>query len=331
MPEETQKGAGSSTAGPIIAVIGPTAVGKSRHALELSQEFEGVIVSADSRQVYRYMDIGTDKPTSADRALVPHYMVDVIEPSETYSGQRFAREGQRVLKAMERQHRPAFVVGGSGFYVSLLLDGRSLPAVPPDPDLRDRLRAEAGQFGAPGMHARLEGVDPVSASRIHPNNLPRIIRALEIVELTGKPVPTEPTSSPVPALYLGLEMERSALHRQADRRIDRQMQMGFVEEVEALLTMGYAPTLPALDGLGYRQIIQYLRGDLSREEAVEQYRVATHQYIRRQLTWFRRDTRIEWVSVNRSAGSTLHARIARYVPTVSERVSSTCDVLPAEV
>ncbi len=314
-----------------MALLGPTAVGKSRHALELCQEFGGVILSADSRQVYRYMDIGTDKPTPADRALVSHYMLDVIEPAETYSAQRFAREAESVLKAMEFQRRPIFVVGGSGFYVSVLLDRRSMPSVSPDPALRAQLRAEAKLIGAPELHARLHAVDPFSASRIHPHNLPRIIRALEIVDRTGRPVPAEPESPPIPALYLGLEMERSALHRIADQRIDRQMQLGLVQEVEMLFTMGYVPTLPALDGLGYRQMIQYLHGEVSREQAMERYRVATHQYIRRQLTWFRRDRRIEWVQVNQSTGSILRDRVQRHLTTVSEPASSGGDELRAEV
>src|SRR5947209_1592279 len=152
MPEEPLAGQGLSPAGPVITVLGPTAVGKSRHALELSQEVGGVIVSADSRQVYRYMDIGTDKPTPADRTRVPHYMIDVIEPSETYSAQRFAREAGKVLKAMALPRRPVFVVGGSGFYVSVLLDRRLGSAISPDPHLRARLQANAAQFGAPEMH-----------------------------------------------------------------------------------------------------------------------------------------------------------------------------------
>jgi tRNA dimethylallyltransferase len=274
-------------------------------------------VSADSRQVYRYMDVCTAKPSPEDRASVPHYMIDVIEPSETYSAQRFASEAQKILIAMEFQRRPVFVVGGTGFYVSVLLDRRSIPSVSPDPTLRDTLRAEAESAGAPAMHRRLQALDPVSALRIHPNNLPRIIRALEIVELTGGPVPVDAGRSPVPALYLGLDLERSALHRVADERINEQLQMGLVDEVEILLAMGYVPTLPALDGLGYRQIIQYLHGKTTREDAVEQYKIATHQYIRRQLTWFRKDTRIEWLPVDATTGVALRDRVGRFLTTAS--------------
>jgi tRNA dimethylallyltransferase len=321
MNDQPPNGVGHVPSAPVIALLGPTAVGKSRHALELCREFDGVIVSADSRQVYRYMDICTAKPSTADRASVPHYMVDVIEPSESYSAQRFASEAEKIVQAMARRSRPVFVVGGTGFYVSVLLDRRSVPSVSPDPVLREKLRVEAAKVGPQEMHARLQVMDPASASRIHPNNLPRIVRALEIVELTGGPVPAEPRRAPVPALYLGLQLERSVLHRLADQRIAEQMRRGLVEEVEMLLTMGYAPSLPALDGLGYRQMIQYVNGETSREEAIEQYKIATHQYIRRQLTWFRKDDRISWFPVDSSTDQTLRERVRRHLSTAAAPVS----------
>jgi tRNA dimethylallyltransferase len=301
----------------VIALLGPTAVGKSRHALELCREFGGVILSADSRQVYRYMDICTAKPTPEERASVPHYMIDLVEPEESYTAQRFAEEGQRVLAAAESRRQPVFVVGGTGFYVSVLLDRRAMPAITPDYALRLTLRDEAESAGSDALHRRLQRVDPTSAGRIHPNNLPRLIRALEIVEKTGKPIPRESDRVPMPACYIGLQMERSTLHQVADRRIDEQMRLGLVEEVATLLQMGYAPALPALDGLGYRQMIQFIQGEVTREEAVARYKIATHQYIRRQLTWFRKDPRIEWVHIDASTGSTLRERVTRYLSTVS--------------
>lgn len=302
---------------PVIALVGPTAVGKSRHALELCRVFDGVIVSADSRQVYRYMDVGTAKPSQGERAAVPHYMIDVVEPSEAYSAQRFALEADRVLRACRRRGQTAFVVGGTGFYISLLLDRRSLPTVPPQPELRTRLRTDAAEQGVESLHDRLKQLDAASAARIHPNNLPRVIRALEIIELTGRPVPKETSRIPIPSLYLGLDLDRADLHRVADCRIDEQIRSGLIEEVETLLAMGYAPSLPALDGLGYRQMIQYLQGELDRDEAIRQYRIATHQYIRRQMTWFRKDRRIEWIPVESSTSSVLRRRIEQYLVSTS--------------
>lgn len=300
---------------PVIALLGPTAVGKSRYALELCREFGGVILSADSRQVFRYMDICTAKPTAAERADVPHHMVDVVEPSETYTAQRFAAEAERVLLAKGLRRRPVFVVGGTGFYVSVLLDRRVMPPVAPDPALRTTLRHEAELAGTASLHRRLLDVDPASATRIHPNNLPRLIRALEITEKTGAPVPPEAERVPVPASYLGLDMDRGTLHEVADRRIDEQVRSGLVEEVETLLHMGYSPTLPAFDGLGYRQMIHYVQGGITLEVALAQYKSATHQYIRRQLTWFRRERRIEWIPVDSSTASVLHNHVERYLST----------------
>lgn len=303
---------------PVIALLGPTAVGKSRYALELSREFGGIILSADSRQMYRYMDIGTAKPTRDEQAAVAHYLIDVVEPSESYTAQRFAEEARRVLAAAAIKRQPVFVVGGTGFYVSALLDGRTFPSVAPDYALRDELRHEAKTLGSGALHLRLRTEDPASAERIHPNNLPRLIRALEIVTKTGAPVPEERTNEPVPAHYLGLRMDRPTLHTVADRRVDEQMRQGLVEEAETLLRMGYARDLPSLDGLGYRQMIRFLHGEASREDAVAEYKTATHQYIRRQLTWFRRDPRIDWIDVDASTASTLRDRVCEYLSTASE-------------
>ena len=306
---------------PVIALLGPTAVGKSRHALTLCRQFGGVILSADSRQVYRYLDICTAKPTPEERAAVPHFMIDVVEPIETYTARRYADEALRVLRAAASRGAPVFVVGGTGFYVSVLLDGRETPPVAPDESLRRSLREEAGSLGIPALHERLAGLDPSSAERIHPNNLPRIIRALEINEKLGGPVPVERAVKRVPALYLGLHLDRVKLHATADRRVDEQMRRGLVQETETLLRMGYDRALPALDGLGYRQVMQYLRGEVDLTTAVERYKIATHQYIRRQMTWFRREQRVEWVEADSSAPEMLRERVERYLATAWGRVS----------
>jgi tRNA dimethylallyltransferase len=264
------------------------------------------------------MDIGTAKPTPEEQATVRHYMIDLVDPSEGYTAQRFAEEGRRVLAAAAMRRTPVFVVGGTGFYVSVLLDRRAIPSVAPDYALREELRDEARLAGSAALHLRLQLVDPASAERIHPNNLPRLIRALEIIEKSGAPVPEGRTCEPVPACYIGLQLDRPRLYAVADRRIDEQMRRGLVEEAETLLRMGYAPRLPSLDGLGYRQIIRFLQGELPRDGAVAEYKTATHQYIRRQLTWFRRDARIEWVDVDSSSGSTLRDRVESYLSTASE-------------
>jgi tRNA dimethylallyltransferase len=277
----------------IIAIVGPTAVGKSRLAMALARELDVAILSADSRQVYRYMDIGTDKPSAEERGLVPHYMLDLIEPNETYSARRFQSEGGAVLRRVGAQKRTVLVVGGTGFYIRALLDGLELPRVAPNRTLRERLRSEAERAGSSSLHAKLAELDPDSARRIHPNNLPRIIRALEVVETTGAPVEAARGSS-LKALYVGLWMERNLIRTRADERIQRQVSSGLIEETRMLLDMGYDPHGPALSGFGYRQMIEYLQDQTTLEEAVHDYSMATRRYIRRQMTWFSADERIEW-------------------------------------
>lgn len=280
---------------PVIAIVGPTAVGKSRLALQLAVELGAVIVSADSRMVYRYMDIGTDKPSLEQRANAPHYLIDVVAPDELYSAQRYREESTRVLQRVGATGGCALVAGGTGFYLRALLDRPSYPVVPPDPALRTSLRALAEEHGIRTLHERLCRLDPSSAARIHPNNLSRLIRAIEIVETTGVPVPPATSTGAVPALWLGLAMDRSRLRERSDLRIRAQIRDGLIEETRLLLEMGYGPDSPGLQGFGYRQVVGYLQGHISLDDAIKAYETATHQYIRRQSTWFRSDRRITWI------------------------------------
>jgi tRNA dimethylallyltransferase len=284
----------------IVAIVGPTAVGKSALALHLAQQFGGEIVTADSRQVYRYMDIGTAKPTPHDQAVLPHWMIDLVEPSEVYTAGRYRAEGERVLRRLAAEGRPAFVAGGTGFYIRALLDGVRLPQVEPDTALRARLREEAEQQGAEALWRRLEEIDPRSAARIHPNNLPRTIRALEVTEKLGAPVPSPAAGRRYPVLYIGVTMDRSRLHGIADRRVLSQVDSGLADETRLLLAMGYDSSSPALDGFGYRQMVAYLEGRSTLDQAIRDYQTATRRYIRRQMTWFRSDPRIRWLDAAES-------------------------------
>lgn len=278
----------------IVVIVGPTAVGKSGLALRLARHFGGEIITADSRQVYRYMDIGTAKPSLEEQAMVPHQMIDLVEPSEVYTAGAYREEGERVLRRLEAERKPAFVAGGTGFYIRALLDGLSLPPVPPDSEFRARLQLEARDIGVAGLWTRLERVDPASAARIHPHNLPRVIRALEVIERLGGPVPRTQSGPERPALFIGLTMARDRLYAVADARVLSQIEAGLVEETQLLLAMGYDPASPALDGFGYREVIAFLDGRLSLAEAIAAYQAATRRYIRRQITWFRADSRIQW-------------------------------------
>lgn len=302
---------------PVIVVAGPTAVGKSALALDLAVRFRGAIVTADSRQVYRYMDIGTDKPGREERARAEHFMIDLVAPDDPYSVQRFRHEGEAVLRRLAAEGRVAIVAGGTGFYMRALLDRPALPDVPPDPPFRTELLEEAARIGSEALHARLKQIDRASAERIHPNNVPRLVRALEITRALGGPVPRDAADQALPALYIGLTMNRDALKARADARIDEQMAAGLADETEKLLAMGYSPELPALQGFGYRQMAAYLRGERTREAAVEEYRIATRQYIRRQMTWFRQDQRMTWLDAGADARKRAGQLVEDYLATVS--------------
>lgn len=300
-----------------VVILGPTAIGKSRLAVLLAAQFGGDIITADSRQIYRYMDIGTAKPNLVERAAVPHYMLDLVEPSESYSAQRFATEAERVLRRSIASGRLPMVVGGTGYYVRTLLDAPRLPAVPPDEPLRLALRAEAEHEGAAAVHARLAALDPASAVRIHPNNVPRVIRALEIVTYLGEPVPGAMVGDAIQALYIGLTMDRTRLKEIADQRIAEQMRSGLLDETRFLLEMGYDPDAPGLQGFGYRQMIACLEGRCDLTTAIEDYRIATHQYIRRQMTWFRKDPRIAWLDVTERPLDRASELIEAWITTAS--------------
>jgi tRNA dimethylallyltransferase len=285
--------------------------------MELAQRLSAEIVSADSRQVYRYMDIGTAKPSKDDQARVTHYLIDLVEPNETYSAVRYRREGLRVLRRIGAKGRLALVVGGTGFYVRALLDGLSVPDVPPNSAFRARLREEAQMLGTKSLHERLRRLDPASAVRIHPNNLPRLIRALEVIQYTCGPVPLGSPEESIPTLYLGLTTGRAELRAISDRRVLNQVQRGLVEETRRLLEMGYEATSPAMQGFAYRQMVSYLSGGCDLATAIADYQAATHRYIRRQMTWFRADGRIRWIEAGNEAVSNAQRIIDQWLPTAS--------------
>jgi tRNA dimethylallyltransferase len=300
-----------------VAIVGPTAVGKSRLAMELAQRLSAEIVSADSRQVYRYMDIGTAKPSKDEQALVTHYLIDLVAPNESYSAVRYRSEGLQVLRRIGAKGRIALVVGGTGFYIRALLDGLSVPDVPPNAGFRARLRDEARKLGPEGLHERLRRLDPASAARIHQNNLPRLIRALEVIEYTQGPMPASSPGHSIPTLFLGLTMERAQLRSVSDRRVVNQVKCGLVEETRRLLEMGYEAESPAMQGFAYRQMVTYLSGECDLGTAIADYQAATHRYIRRQMTWFRADGRIHWISAGIDNVSTAHHMIDRWLSTAS--------------
>jgi tRNA dimethylallyltransferase len=284
----------------LVAIIGPTAVGKTEISISLAERLGGEIVSADSRLLYRGMDIGTDKPSKEVRARVPHHMIDVTDPDQPWSLAIYRREAIDVIDAIHQRDRLPILVGGTGQYVTALLEGWVPPPKSGDPSLRRRLEKYAEEHGSTALHKKLNEVDPLSAVKIDHRNVRRVVRALEIYHITGFPPSQQRTSQPPPyrVLRIGLTLPRPELYTRIDTRIDAMLKMGFIAEVEGLLERGYAPDLPAMTAIGYRQITDHLRGSISLDEAASQMRKATRQFVRRQSNWFKQDDpRIHWFDV----------------------------------
>lgn len=285
----------------MIAIIGPTAVGKSALALRLAECFPAEIISADSRQVYRYMDIGTNKPSPAERASVPHHVINVVEPDEDFSLAMYHQLAIEAMKAIQHKGKLPLLVGGSGLYVWSLLEGWKIPQVPPDRNLRHQLEARAEQEGSHGLYQELQDIDPVAAERINPSNTRRIIRALEIYHTTGQPLSqSQRKEAPgFPILIFGLTQERSELYTRIDQRVDKMIQTGLIEETEQLLKRGYSPSLPSMSGIGYEQLSQFLQGEMTLPQAIDKIKHETHRLARQQYAWFRlSDSRIHWCDVS---------------------------------
>lgn len=292
---------------PLLVVVGPTAVGKTDFAVALAERVSDLAlveaVSADSRQVYREMEIATAKPTAAQRARLPHHLIDVVRPDEDYTLAQYQADATAAIADIAARGRLPLLLGGTGLYVRAVVDGLAIPAVPPDPALRATLAAEVEAHGVAALHARLAALDPVTAARIDAKNPRRLIRALEVCIGSGRPLSEQRGARPTPyrPLLLGLNMERAALYARADARVDVMLAAGLVEEARGLAAHGYGWGLPAMSSLGYREIGAYLRGEATLGAAVERLKLNTHAYIRRQLTWFRPDTRIIWLYAGRPA------------------------------
>ncbi len=285
----------------MIAIVGPTAVGKSQLALQLAQYFPAEIISADSRQVYRYMDIGTNKPSPAERAAVPHHIIDVVDPDQEFSLAMYLQLATEALKSVREKSKLPLLVGGSGLYVWSLLEGWKIPHVPPDRKLRRELEARAAQEGSEKLYRELQSVDPVAAEKINPSNIRRIIRALEVYHSLGLPFSQLQRKEPLgfPVVLIGLTRERSELYRRIDERVDKMIQDGLVEEVELLLRKGYSLSLPSMSGIGYKQIGQFLQGEMTLPEAIARIKYETHRLARHQYAWFRlSDRRIHWLNIS---------------------------------
>ncbi len=290
---------------PLLVIVGPTAVGKTALSLRLAQDLQGEIISADSRQIYRGLDIGTAKATSREQMIVPHHLLDVVEPDQVLTLAEFQGQVYATIEAIHRQQRLPLLVGGTGQWVRAVVEGWRIPRVSPDPFLRARLEAQAQAMGIEAFHAQLVAVDPQAAKKIDPRNVRRVIRALEIYHKTGRPIShyQGKKAPPYHILQIGLTMPRELLYDRIDQRVDEMMARGLLAEVEQLAQAGYGWNRPAMSGLGYRQIGQYLCGEISLTEAVALIKKETRRFVRQQYNWFRLDDpKIHWFDVGAGLG-----------------------------
>ena len=290
----------------LVAIVGPTGVGKSHLALRLAQALEGEIVGADSRQVYRYMDIGTSKPTKEELSLVPHHLIDIVNPDEDFSLAQYQQLAYRAIEDIHERHKLPLLVGGSGLYVWAVLGGWRIPRVAPNLEFRHSLEEKVARVGKEELYHELAMVDPVAAQRIDPRNVRRTIRALEVYK--GAKIPfsrLQVKATPLfDTLIIGLTADRAELYSRIDFRVDEMIEQGLVDEVKGLMNRGYSFNLAAMSGIGYKQIGMFLRGELNLADAIQQIKFETHRLVRHQYSWVRlKDDRIKWFDVQDSVDS----------------------------
>ncbi len=295
---------------PLVILTGPTAVGKTKLSIELAKQINGEIISADSMQVYRRMNIGTAKITETEKEGIPHHLIDILEPWEDFNVVAFQTYAKQAVKKIRERGKIPIVAGGTGFYIQALLYGIDFTENESNTELRNRLEAESEKDGGISLHQYLMQIDPVAAKAIHPNNRKRVIRAVEFYELTGQRISEhneeqKQNESVYNSAYFVLTMNREELYRRIDLRVDQMLQEGLVAEVRALLAEGCRADMISMQGLGYKEIIRYLNNELSLEEAVYILKRDTRHFAKRQLTWFRREREVIWLDKDKNDNNLL--------------------------
>jgi tRNA dimethylallyltransferase len=282
----------------VIVICGPTGIGKTSVGIRLAEKLGGEIISADSMQIYRYMDIGTAKPTAGEQNRILHHMIDIVDPDEDFDAVRFAQMARETVTQLHQEGVMPVVVGGTGLYIKALLQGL-FQSHPADPKIRERLMQETAENGSSRLHDRLKQVDPDTADRLHPNDAYRIVRALETIESTGRSISKHHqdhsfADEPFNSLKIALQMDRQKLYNRIDQRVDLMIEAGLVDEVKKLLSLGYSADLKAMQSIGYRHVADFLEGRLTWDECVRTLKRDTRRFAKRQFTWFGRDQQIQW-------------------------------------
>lgn len=288
----------------VVVIVGPTASGKTAVSIELAKKINGEIISADSMQIYKYMDIATAKPTLDEMQGIKHYMLDVVMPDETFNVAKYKSMAESAIEEILKKGKVPIIVGGTGLYINTLVDGIEFADVPGDEEYRNELIEKGYREGAMSIYKELEKVDSESAKKIDPNNIRRVVRALEIYKVTGKTKTQLDIESRKEVKYdyrlFGMEWDRETLYNRIDLRVDKMIEAGLIDEVRNV-TEKFKISNTAVQGLGYKEVIEFLNGNISYEEMIEKLKLETRHYAKRQLTWFRRDKRIKWIKPDENA------------------------------
>jgi len=285
----------------VIVIIGPTCSGKSYLGLKLAQLLNGEIISADSRQIYKLLSIGTAKPSATDLRIVKHHFIDILNPDEGYDANKFSVQAEKVINEIQEKNKTAVVIGGSGLYIKALIDG-IIESADKDEDLREILLSKKEKYGVEFLYNELKKVDPVSSEKMLPQNWKRVIRALEVYHLTGKPIwQHHINQNKIPKFnfyQIGLNWDREVLYRRIEERVDELIEDGLIEEVKSILEDGYNKNLNSLNTVGYKEIISFLENEITLDRTIELIKRNTRHYAKRQLTWFKADERINWFNIS---------------------------------
>lgn len=287
----------------LFILIGPTAIGKTKVSVELAKILNGEILSADSMQIYKYMDIGTAKIKKEEMEDIPHYLIDIVSPDEEFTVSNYKENAKKIISKINSKGKLPMVVGGTGLYVNSLIYDLNFTKVPSDIRIREELDSLANKYGNEFLHSKLEKIDKVSAEKIYANDRKRVIRAIEIYKMTGKPMSIHNENFRKPnneynLTMIGLNMDRKKLYDRINTRVDLMFQEGLIDEVKSLLSMGYTKELVSMKGIGYKEVIMYLDGSITLDESMEMIKKGSRNYAKRQLTWFRRNEMINWINID---------------------------------